>query len=64
MTVWRGLFYLAPSGDVMKEGTATDAASAPQITYVQNWFEELKTRVPVPQPCQARTHLQLSIACR
>ncbi len=34
---------------MIKEGATTDDESAAaQIIFVQNWFEELKERVPVP----------------
>ena len=35
---------------MIKEGTTTDDGSAPtaQIILVENWFEELKARVPIP----------------
>ncbi len=33
---------------MVSEGDTSDGASSQQINIVQNWFEELKERVPVP----------------
>ncbi len=47
-------FDLAPDGDrfiVRKRGTAeqtTDDEPFNGLIFVENWFEELKARVPVP----------------
>jgi Tol biopolymer transport system component len=43
---------ISPEGDrflMLKEGSGSDeTAETPSIIVVQNWFEELKERVPVP----------------
>ena len=44
-------YDIAPDGErflMIKLGGATNDASTPQVTVVQNWFEELKARVPIP----------------
>ena len=41
---------ISPDGQrflMIKDAATDDSAPAPQIILVQNWFEELKARVPV-----------------
>ena len=44
-------YDIAPDGQrflMIREGAATDAATAEQLVVVLNWFQELKERVPIP----------------
>ena len=47
----RRTYDITPEGDrfvMIKVGAANDNDEPPQITLVQNWFQELNERVPVP----------------